>query len=418
MSGAPDTLVIGAGLAGLATACRLHEAGRPVLVLEAADAVGGRVRTDVVEGFRLDRGFQVLLTAYPEARALLDYPGLDLRAFEPGALIRARGGWHTFGDPWRRPLTSLGTLLAEVGSLADKLRIAKLRQRLVSEEPAERYRRPEATTARYLAQLGFSDDVVARFFRPFLAGIFLDPDLTASSRMFEFVFRMFSLGDGAIPARGMQAIPEQLAARLPPGTIRLATRVVAIDGDTLRLQSGETLRARAIVAAAGPATPTLARPPKPARAWRAVTCLYFAADRAPEPAGRYLVLNGEREGPVNNLSVPTNLAPELAPAGKALVSATVLGTPADPDDALEGSVRQQLGRWYGAEVVRGWRRLALYRIREALPAQGPPWYTAPEWPVRVRPGLYAAGDTMDTASIDGALGSGRIAARAIMTDFP
>lgn len=417
MRDAPDAIVIGGGLAGLAAACRLHDAGRSVLVLEAANAVGGRVRTDQVEGFRLDRGFQVLLTAYPEARALLDYPALDLRAFEPGALIRARGGWHTFGDPWRRPLSAFSTLVAAVGSLADKLRIARLRQQLVAEEPGDRYRRPETTTARYLEQLGFSRDIVDRFFRPFLAGIFLDPDLEASSRMFEFVFRMFSLGDGAIPARGMQAIPDQLAARLPAGSVRLRTRVTAIDGQTVRLESGEALTARAVVAAAGPATPTLAPASQPARAWRAVTCLYFAAPRAPEPAGRYLVLNGERAGPVNNLCVPSNLAPELALPGAALISATVLGTPAAADDELERAVREQLSQWYGVQAVHGWRRLATYRIREALPVQTPPWYTTPRWPVRIRPGLYAAGDTLDTASIDGAFTSGRLAADAVVADL-
>ncbi|MEZ4457923.1 MAG: FAD-dependent oxidoreductase [Gemmatimonadales bacterium] len=279
-----DVVVVGAGLGGLAAANYLHRAGRSVRIVEAGDAVGGRVRTDPVDGFRLDRGFQVLLSSYPSARALLDYEALDLRAFEPGARVRTGGGWSTIADPWRRPGLALQTALSGVGSIGDKLRIARLRTAVRSGSPIERYDRPEVTTADYLRQSGVSDEIIAEFFRPFFAGIFLDPDLTASSRMFEFLYRMFSEGEAVIPAIGMQAIPEQLAGRLPPGSVELGTRVARVGEGIVELEGGRALRAPAIVVAAGAGLPELLSGQSP-RLWRAVSCLYFAAPAAPAGCG-------------------------------------------------------------------------------------------------------------------------------------
>lgn len=405
-----DVIVVGAGLAGLAAACHVSRAGKSVIVLEAGDGIGGRVRTDLVEGFRLDRGFQVLLTAYPEAEALFDYSALDLRAYEPGALIRAEGGWVTIADPWRRPRRALATALSAVGTLGDKIRIARLASRVRAGAGADRYQRAEMTTAAFLAEAGFSERVIGRFFRPFFGGIFLDPSLSASSRMFEFVFRMFGVGDAVIPALGMQALPDQLAQRLPAGSIVLGARAARVMAGSVELVSGESYRGQSVIVAAGAGLADLVPAGRPV-VWQGVTCLYFVAPAAPAEIGRFLVLNGDGRGPINNLSVPTSLAPN-APSGPSLVSVTVLG--ADRDAAvLEPLVRAQLEEWFGQQT-RGWRLLRTDRIRQGLPSQTPPWYTKPEWPVRLGPGIYGAGDLFDTASIDGALKSGRIAAEALL----
>jgi phytoene dehydrogenase-like protein len=406
----PPVVVVGAGLAGLACALHLSEAGVPVRLLEASDGVGGRVRTDVVEGFRLDRGFQVLLTAYPETRRVLDYAALDLKPFLPGALVRREGRFHELSDPWRRPSRLVSTLLCDVGTLADRLRIARYRARVRSGSLSALFSRPETTALGRLRGEGFSEPMIDAFFRPFFGGVLLDRGLSASSRMLDFVFRMMAEGEVALPAEGMGAIPEQIARRLPEGAVRLGARVASLTPREVRLESGETTAARAVVVATeGPEaarlTGQLAAP-----ASRSATTLYFAAGRAPiaEPT---LILDGNGRGPVNNLCFPSQVAPSYAPAGAALVSASVLEGPDGPE-ALEPAARAQLTEWFGAEVER-WRLLRTYRIPHAQPDQTPPALEPVERPVELAGGLFVCGDHRDTASLHGALVSGRRAAEAV-----
>lgn len=410
-----DAVVVGAGLAGLACALRLEAAGLEVALLEAAEAPGGRVRTDLFEGFRLDRGFQVLLTAYPEARRVLDYVALELRPFLPGALVRHGGGFHRVGDPLRRPQDAFATLRAGFGTLADKLRVLRLRRETTAGALDALLERPETTARERLHDAGFGDEFVAAFFRPFFGGILLDRELRGSSRMLDFVFRMLALGDTALPAHGMQAIPDQLAARLRPGTLRTRTRVEAVDAVAVTLDTGERLRARMVVVATeGPEaarlTHGLATPGS-----RGACCLYFAAERPPldEPV---LVLDGDGHGPVNNLCVPSEVAPSYAPAGASLVSATVVGVPQLAGADLERAVRQQLSGWFGPEALR-WRHLRTYRIPHAQPAQEPPALEPPWRPTRLANGIHVCGDHRENASINGALRSGRRAAEALLAEL-
>jgi phytoene dehydrogenase-like protein len=419
MAGQQDggVYVVGAGLAGLRCARRLRDKGVAATVLEAADGVGGRVRTDRVDDFLLDRGFQVLLTAYPEAREALDYRELELHPFYPGAVVRAGGKFVTVADPFRRRWDGLRTALAPVGGLGDKLKVAALRRRVVAGSLEELFARPETTTREALAADGFSDVIVDRFFRPLFGGVLLDRELGASSRMFEFVYRMLSLGDVALPTRGMGAIAQQLAGGLPPDCVRLGQRVAAVGDGGLTLADGEKLPARAVVVATdGPTASQLLGGEPPAPGSVAASCLYFAADRAPvdEPV---IVLDGDGEGPVNNLCVPSAVAPTYAPPGAALISAAVLdrpGLPKGPD--LEAAVLGQLADWFGSGVV-AWRHLKTYTIPHAQPAQPPGALDPPERPVRLRPGLYVCGDHRDNASINGALASGRRTADAVLEDL-
>jgi len=411
----PDAVVVGAGLSGLACALRLEQAGLEVALLEAGDGPGGRVRTDVVEGFRLDRGFQVLLTAYPEARRMLDYGALELRPFRPGALVRRRGAFHRVGDPLRRPQDALVTLRAGFGSLLDKLRVLRLRREALAGSVDSLFTRPETTARARLRAAGFGDEFVEAFFQPFFGGILLDRELLGSSRMLEFVFRMLASGDTALPARGMQAIPDQLAARLRPGTLRTRARVTGVEPSAVTLATGERLAARAVVVATeGPEaarlTGALAAPGS-----RGACCLYFAAERPPidEPL---LVLDGDGDGPVNNLCVPSAVAPDYAPAGASLVSATVVGVPDQDAADLERAVREQLAGWFGPEAMR-WRHLRTYRIPHAQPAQEPPALEPPARPARLAGGLHVCGDHRENASIDGALRSGRRAADSLLAEL-
>jgi phytoene dehydrogenase-like protein len=407
----PDVVIVGAGVSGLCCARELHAAGLDVLVLERGDGPGGRVRTDEVEGFLLDRGFQVLLTAYPEARRVLDYERLGLRAFESGALIRTDGRFARVADPFRHPLQALASVRGAPGGLPDKLRVARLRRRLSRGSINEILTAPQVTTAEALRREGFSRGLTESFFRPFLGGIFLDPGLETSSRLFALVFKMFAEGEAALPAAGMGAIPRQLAESLPEAALRYGITVESAGPGEVFLAGGERVAAETVVVAAdGPEAARLTGAVKAPGA-RGVTTLQYAADRSPlgEPV---LVLDGEGRGPVNDLCVPSDVAPSYAPPGAALVSATVLGVPPQDDAALDEAARGQLRGWFGAQVD-DWRLLRALRVPFALPAQPPAVLTPAERPVRLREGLFVCGDHRDTASLQGAMVSGRRAAAAV-----
>ncbi len=408
-----QVVIIGAGIAGLCCALRLQEQGIPCQILEASDAPGGRVRTDEVDGFLLDRGFQVLLTAYPEAQKLLDYKALGLRTFLPGALVRVQGKLHRVSDPFRQPWSLPATLRAPIGSLADKLAIARLRSHVLKGGIGEIWARPETSSLEALRSFGFSPRIVDAFFRPFFGGIFLETELATSSRMLEFVFRMFSQGRAALPAAGMGAIPGQLAGRLPPGTLRTGARVELIAEGKVVLTRGERVPAAAVVIATEAPEAARLLPELHPPGSHDTACLYYAAPKAPV-AKAILVLNGEGSGPVDNLCVPSAVSPTYAPAGQALVSATVVGAAGADEKGLESEVRRHLASWFGIQVA-DWRHLRTYRIPLALPARKSLEPAA--LPVRRKPGLYLCGDHRETPSLQGAMVSGRRAAEAVAEDW-
>ncbi len=404
-----DVVIVGGGLAGLTCARRLQAGGRSCVVLEAGDAVGGRVRTDIVAGFQLDRGFQVLLTAYPAAERWLDYEALALGRFAPGARVWCEGALHTVSDPTREPGELMATMRAPVGSLADKMKIATLRSAVRRGTLDELFARPETTALQALRDHGFSETMIERFFRPWFGGIFLDAGLTASSRMLEFVLRMFAEGDAALPALGMQAIPEQLAAGLTAGTVRLGARVTAVAAGSVTLADGEVVTAADVVVAADGLSAAQLLPEVAPPAWNHVTCLYFAAPASPLGAP-LLAINGSGAGLVNNVAVLSDVAPHYAPAGQALVSVSVLQHVQSDDRTQAAQVQAELGEWFGPTVGQ-WRWLRTYRIPHALPVRMP---LERRPPTPLRPGVWLAGDVVDSASIQGAMESGERVAEALL----
>lgn len=404
-------LIVGGGLAGLACALRLHEAGARPFIFERSDGIGGRVRTDQLDGFLLDRGFQVFLDGYPEAGDLLDKESLDLRAFRPGALVYRTSGMVRMMDVFREPRHLIESALASVGSLVDRLRVARLRWRLMRLATEEIAAHEDLTTESYLRRAGFSPRMIDEFFRSFYGGVFLERELQTSSRMFEFTFKMFSQGSATLPARGMGEIPRQLAARLPQGTLRLGAQVTEIQPGSITLQSGDQFQGDVVVVATDATTAAglvsggvTAEP-----VWRSVTCLYFDAARSPL-CEAIIALNGTGSGLVNNVCVPSDLAPDYAPPGRALVSVSVLGLVEAVE--LEARVLAELEGWFGRRV-REWRHLRTYRIERALPEQAPgTGFTGPGF--RKEAGVYLCGDHLWSASIEGAIKSGLRTADAIL----
>lgn len=399
----PPVIIVGGGLAGLSCATYLHRAGIPALVLEGADRVGGRVMTDEVDGFLLDRGFQVFLTGYPAARELLDYASLELKEFYPGALVQLDGQRHRFADPWRRPLPAVSSIFAPVASFADALRIARLRADANKQNHTrDSNRKP---TSEHLADFGLSQRVIDRFFRPFFGGVFLDRTLQTPSEFFRFVFRMFASSAAALPAKGMQAIPQQLADRLPTGTVRTGVRVASVAEHSVTLSDESTIEASAVVVATDAAAAAKFSAAPQATTWNDTVTIYFAATKSPLNEG-ILVLNGDGTGLVNHVCVPSDVAPNYAPRDRALISISVVDEAPAADDELVDRVRSEMRTWFG-EDVDSWELLRVDRIPHALPA------VPEDAGVREQDGIIFCGDYLQDPSINGAIASGREAAEKI-----
>ena len=401
----PRIYIIGAGISGLVAAINLEKKGFRPIILERDTRPGGRVQTDVVEGFQLDRGFQVLLEAYPKAQEYLDYGSLQLQPLSSGAVLFHEGKGHSFGDPLREPGYWFPTLTSPAGSLGDKLKIFQLKRRLKNIELESIFDQPEQTTGDYLKTVGFSDQMIQSFFRPFFSGIFLEPDLQTSSRMFEYVYKLFGQGRAMIPKAGIGAIAQQLVGQLKQTDIRYGCEVAKISSGFIHLNDGESLEADFIVVATNPAplldnfVSTLA--------WKSCDNLYF---RTPNRtiSKPVIGLSAQPETLVNNLFYASSVDMEHRGSGE-LLSVTVVKSHELGQSDLIASVNQELKKVFGIEETRF---LKHYRIAKALPQLQDLKYTRESRESLLTDHIAIAGDHQLNGSLNAAMISGENAANA------
>jgi phytoene dehydrogenase-like protein len=408
----PTITIIGAGIAGLTAAVYLHKKGFEVKILEATERAGGRIKTDIINCFRLDQGFQVLLTEYPETKALLDYKKLNLKRFLPGATVLYDGGIFEIADPFRRPSATLSTLFAPVGSIKDKINTLFLKNKLLKISVENIFEQPQTNSIEQLKKYGFSDKMIALFYKPFFSGIFLENDLQTSSNMFDFVMKMFSEGDAAIPELGMEEIPKQLVAMLPDDSIFYNQKVHKIEENKIICESGQVFESDKIIIA----TEAIGFAKKYINAskhyFHSVSNVYFEAKIAPTKKA-VVVLNASKNKKwVNNLTVMTNISKAYAPKNKVLIAISFNGIPNISDDDLAENMKNELLNWYGNQV-NDWKMLKAYKIKYALPNQDLVTNDLSMSEIQINDNLFICGDHLMNGSINAAMKSGRLVAELI-----
>ncbi|MEU5654115.1 NAD(P)/FAD-dependent oxidoreductase [Streptomyces sp. NPDC047737] len=411
-----DVVVIGAGIAGLSAAHQLVSAGVNVTVLEAAPQVGGRMATYDVDGFRLDHLGPVLCSAYAELDTTAAFGGLVLRDFAPGVLVHSGGRQYRAGDvrsargALRAVRSRSSAPHAPLGGAIEQARLGAWLTRLATAPESRVAARPERAALAALAGRGLSPRTVSGFLRPLLSALLGDPGLTTSSRCAELALRDYARGRLCVPSGGSATLPGLLADALPPGTVRTGVHVTAADITSVRTKEHGELSCRSLLLATGAGAAAELLPGLRMPGFHPVTVLHHTAPQAP-PTGARLLLDADRSGPVSHTAVMSAVDPSRAPAGRTLITSTVLGPP--PAD-LDRTVRAHLATLYGTPT-HDWELLAARHDPEAVPAMPPPH--DPRRPVRLLAGLYVCGDHRDTSTVQGALRSGRRAASAILDDL-
>ena len=408
-----DAVIIGAGAAGLACARVFEQNKLSYTVLESGNQVGGRIQTDVVNGFQLDHGFQVLQTGYPDVGQYLNLKELQLKKFPAGVAVRFNGRFHTIADPRHHPRHLLSTLASPLGSFGDRIAMLKLTRQVCRGPFEDIFNQPEERTIDYLEEVGFSEKFIRSFFVPFFAGACLDRNINASSRVLKYLFRIFAMGDAALPSGGMAEIPKQLAQSLEKDTIQLNRKVVRVDDGAVTLEDGETIHGRQIVIATPERVVKELLQIKTEDRSVGESCLYYSTDWLPPFKEPFLLLNGDGHGPVNNIAFPSMVAPDYAPAGKTLIAIVVVDDQFRRRSDLEDEVRRQCRQWFG-DAANDWEHLRTYQIEHALPDQSPPTHNPYLLPKPISKSIRVCGEYQSLPGLQWALMSGHMTGRHLV----
>ena len=394
--------IIGAGVSGLIAAYELEQAGYQPTIIEQTNEVGGRVKTIHEKGFALDLGFQVLLSAYPLANKYLDMDALQLSELESGALIYVNRKAYRIGDPLRNWKVLLPTLFADIGSIGDKVKILKLNKHLKHKSVVEIFESPETTTHQYLIEFGFSPKIIDRFFKPFFAGIFLEPSLSTSSRMFEFVYKMFGEGYATIPKFGIGEISKQLKSKLNHTEFMFNCSVEAVTNEHILMPSGEKKPHQGVIVASN--SPALV-PHLQNKSWKACMCIYFEVDQTNIPTNT-IALISDAGSSANNLYAYTDTV-----TGKTILSVTALEFSDKSDQEMIDKIAAEVKQYTGATKVN---YIQHYRINQALPDIQNLKMTSEPADIQVTDNVFLAGDSLLNGSLNAAMESGCLAAKAFI----
>ena len=403
-----NPIIIGAGISGLVAAIELEKAGYAPTILEATDRVGGRVKSDEINGFAVDHGFQVLLTEYPEAQRYLDYEKLDLIKFLPGSVIFKNGKMEKIGDPIRDVSFLWPTTFADVGSVNDKRLILQLSRALKKKSIETIFSEPDSTTKAYLNIYGFSEEMINDFFQPFFAGIYLEEDLETSSRMFEFVYKMFGTGYAAIPRKGIQAIPDQLSAQLTKTTLRFNSVVNRIEGKTVYLESGQVIATEQLIIATDP-SPFFAKKSVEPTEWKSCYNLYFQSPKSILKK-RIIGLLPGKETMVNNFHYLNDLFGNNETNNDTILSVTVVKDHQLSAAEMVQQVKTELATHCKIETGK---LLKMFHIKKALPRVKDLKYKPTKDSLILAPGVFCCGDYLANSSLNAAMASGRMVANLV-----
>lgn len=405
-----DVAIVGAGLSGLSAALHLEGKGFKVAVFEATGQIGGRCKTEYFDGFILDKGLHFFQKAYAESKKLLDYRSLRLESVYPGAMVHYKNNFHLVTNPLKKVGDLLSNAISPVSTFKDKIKMLALLTQVTAYPDKGIFNMEDKNVRTFLQERGFSEQFVEAFFKPFVRSVFHDDMEKVSSRLFCYMLKTFSMEDNALPANGISSIPHQLASHLKTDTIHLHSKVKKISEDGLFLTNGETISAKKIILAVPPHRIEELLPGHLTDVeFLPATCLYFASKTAPiqQPI---ILLNGDDNGIVNNVFVPTTLQPSYAPAGSHLISVTLRHSPDVTDDELIDLVLQEMISWFGVKVNE-WAHLKTYHIQNAIPRKER--LQNIQYTMYAGNDIYLCGDHLSFGSINSALASGRETAEEV-----
>ena len=396
--------VIGAGISGLIASKVLEENGYYPTLIESSEDVGGRIKTVNKEGYQLDKGFQVLLTDYPKAKKHLDYKELKLQKLVAGACIFIKNKPVIIGNPIGNISLMIPTLFSGIGTFIDKLKIIKLYVYLRFKSIDKIFASKEIKTIDYLKRFGFSKNIITNFFKPFFSGIFLETELSTSSRMFEFVFKMFAQGNVAIPESGIQEIPNQIAKKLTKTNFIFNTHVDKVFEGEIVLKNQQKIKSDYTIIATE-VNNLIDDYNGASIKWKSCVNFYFETDK--NSIGNGLIgLIPENNSVINNIFFVSGIKSKNK-APKELLSVTVIDSKSYSNDDLIDKVIYDLNKYCGINVIR---LISQFNIPKSLPDLKYLSDTKTLSEFQISDTIFLAGDHKLNGSLNAAMTSGEMSA--------